>query len=58
MSWFLLQVSENDKLPKIVCAACLSQVESMVKFRETCVSAQTMLESCLNSSKLRNGEKV
>lgn len=52
------QIRENDKLPKIVCAQCLSQVESTIKFRESCMNAQTMLESCLNSSKLRNGEKV
>lgn len=53
-----IQVSESDKLPKIVCSQCLTQVETMAKFRETCVNAQTMLESCLNSSKLRNGGKV
>lgn len=52
------QVSETDKLPKIVCAQCLIQVETIVKFRETCINAQSMLESCLNSSKLRNGGKV
>lgn len=54
----VIQVSETDKLPKIVCSQCLTQVETIVKFRETCVNAQSMLESCLNSSKLRNGGKV
>lgn len=57
-SFTLFQVSESDKLPKIVCSQCLIQVETIVKFRETCVNAQSMLESCLNSSKLRNGGKV
>lgn len=52
------QINEQDKLPKIVCAQCLVQVETIAKFRETCINAQTMLESCLNSSKLRNGGKV
>lgn len=54
----IIQVSETDKLPKIVCSQCLTQVETIVKFRETCVNAQSMLESCLNSTKLRNGGKV
>ncbi|XP_055688900.1 transcription factor Sp3 isoform X2 [Lutzomyia longipalpis] len=53
-----IQLSEKDKLPKIVCGQCLQQVESIMEFRETCVNAQTMLESCLNSSKLRNEGKV
>ncbi|KAJ6643941.1 Specificity protein transcription factor 3 [Pseudolycoriella hygida] len=51
-------IDEDDKLPKILCAQCLQQVETIAKFRETCINAQTMLESCLNSSKLRNGGKV
>ncbi|XP_031620758.1 transcription factor Sp3 isoform X2 [Contarinia nasturtii] len=50
-------VSETDKLPKIVCSSCLIQVETIVKFRQTCINAQSMLESCLTSSKLRNGGK-
>ncbi|XP_059620480.1 transcription factor Sp2 isoform X2 [Phlebotomus argentipes] len=53
-----IQLSEKDKLPKIVCGQCLQQVESIMEFRETCINAQTMLESCLNSSKLRNEGKV
>ncbi|GAB0094717.1 uncharacterized protein DMENIID0001_100420 [Sergentomyia squamirostris] len=53
-----IQLSEKDKLPKIVCGQCLQQVESIVEFRETCVNAQSMLESCLNSTKLRNEGKV
>lgn len=52
------QIDAEDKLPKILCAQCLQQVETIAKFRETCINAQTMLESCLNSSKLRNGGKV
>ncbi|KAG4072869.1 hypothetical protein HA402_002612 [Bradysia odoriphaga] len=51
-------IDAEDKLPKILCAQCLQQVETIAKFRETCINAQTMLESCLNSSKLRNGGKV
>lgn len=53
-----IQLSEKDKLPKIVCGQCLQQVESIMEFRETCQNAQAMLESCLNSSKLRNEGKV
>lgn len=55
---FHFQIDAEDKLPKILCAQCLLQVETIAKFRETCINAQTMLESCLNSSKLRNGGKV
>lgn len=55
---FRFQIDAEDKLPKILCAQCLQQVETIAKFRETCINAQNMLESCLNSSKLRNGGKV
>lgn len=54
----LPQIDEQDKLPKILCTTCLAQVEAIAKFRETCINAQTMLESCLNSSKLGQGGKV
>lgn len=52
------QIDEQDRLPKILCTNCLHQVETLWRFRDTCMNAQTMLESCLNSSKLRTGGKV
>lgn len=49
---------EKDKLPKVICAQCLEYVEVFSDFREACLKAQRMLESCLNTSKLRNGGQV
>lgn len=53
-----IKVYEKDRLPKSVCAKCLKQLEAHVEFRESVVKAQGMLESCLNSTKLRNGGMV
>ncbi|XP_058066083.1 transcription factor Sp4 [Anopheles bellator] len=53
-----ISIQESDRLPKSVCNGCLRQVEAQVEFREAVVRAQSMLESCLNSPKLKNGGKV
>ncbi|XP_029735102.2 uncharacterized protein LOC109407965 [Aedes albopictus] len=53
-----IKIYEKDRLPKSVCAKCLKQLEAHVEFRESVVKAQSMLESCLNSTKLRNGGMV
>ncbi|XP_055535458.1 transcription factor Sp4-like [Wyeomyia smithii] len=53
-----IRVHEKDRLPKSVCSKCLKQLDTQVEFRESVVKAQGMLESCLNSTKLRNGGMV
>ncbi|XP_062542587.1 uncharacterized protein LOC134210550 [Armigeres subalbatus] len=53
-----IKVYEKDRLPKSVCSKCLKQLEAHVEFRESVVKAQGMLESCLNSAKLKNGGMV
>lgn len=51
-------LNEKDRLPKVVCCQCLEYVSIFSEFRQSCSKAQKMLESCLNSSKLRNGGQV
>lgn len=53
-----IQLNDKDKLPKVICANCLEYVEIFSEFRQSCTKAQKMLESCLNTSKLRNGGQV
>lgn len=33
-------------------------METIAEFRETCINAENMLESCLDTPKIRNGGKV
>ncbi|XP_063701041.1 zinc finger E-box-binding homeobox 1-like [Culicoides brevitarsis] len=54
----LINVDENDKLPKILCTTCVQQVETIYEYKNGCLQAQTLLEGCLTSSKLRNGGQV
>lgn len=56
--FFVWQVDENDKLPKILCVACVQQVETIYDYKNSCTQAQNLLEGCLTSSKLRNGGQV
>lgn len=54
-----LTLNPNDnRLPKFICDSCLQYVETFTDFRQACTKAQKMLESCLNTSKLRNGGQV
>ena len=53
-----ITLNEKDKLPKIICSSCQEYIEIFSEFRKTCNNAQKMLESCLNSTKLRNGGQV
>lgn len=53
-----ITLNEKDKLPKVICAQCLEYVQVFAEFRQSCSKAQKMLESCLNTSKLRNGGQV
>lgn len=53
-----ISLNERDKLPKVICSSCLDYVQVFCEFREACSKAQKMLESCLNTSKLRNGGQV
>lgn len=53
-----ITLNEKDKLPKVICTTCLEYVEIFSDFRHSCTKAQKMLESCLNTSKLRNGGQV
>lgn len=53
-----IALNEKDKLPKVICAQCLDYVQVFSDFRQSCYKAQKMLESCLNTSKLRNGGQV
>ena len=53
-----ISLNEKDKLPKVICNQCLEYVQVFAEFREACSKAQKMLESCLNTSKLRNGGQV
>lgn len=51
-------LNEKDKLPKVICGQCLEYINVFSDFRLSCSKAQKMLESCLNTSKLRNGGQV
>lgn len=53
-----ITLNEKDKLPKVICSSCLDYVQVFSDFRQACSNAQKMLESCLNTSKLRNGGQV
>lgn len=53
-----IQLVQNDKLPKNICNQCKEYVQIFSDFRLSCSKAQKMLESCLNTSKLRNGGQV
>lgn len=53
-----ITLNERDKLPKVICTQCLDYVQVFSEFRQSCSKAQKMLESCLNTSKLRNGGQV
>lgn len=44
-----VQVCEDDSLPKIICSQCVEKLESFYDFRESCVNAETMLESYFTS---------
>ncbi|KAK0180609.1 hypothetical protein PV327_002974 [Microctonus hyperodae] len=44
-----IQVLEEDSLPKIVCQECIQKLENYIEFRETVVSAESMLESYFTS---------
>lgn len=53
-----ITLNDKDKLPTSICPSCKDYVEFISEFRITCNNAQKMLESCLNSTKLRNGGQV
>lgn len=53
-----ITLNDKDKLPKVICSQCLEYVQIFSDFRASCSKAQKMLESCLNTSKLRNGGQV
>lgn len=53
-----INLNEKDKLPKVICTQCLEYVQVFSDFRQSCSKAQKMLESCLTTSKLRNGGQV
>ncbi|XP_076286875.1 uncharacterized protein LOC143212215 isoform X3 [Lasioglossum baleicum] len=44
-----IQVLEEDSLPKVVCHECIKKLEYIIEFRETVVSAESMLESYFTS---------
>jgi hypothetical protein len=51
-------LDDKDKLPKCICMQCLEYVNVFSDFRSACSKAQTMLEGCLNTSKLRTNGQV
>lgn len=51
-------VEQRDKLPKSVCERCVQQINAIADYRQKCANAQDMLESCLDTNKLRNEGKV
>jgi hypothetical protein len=53
-----LTLNEHDKLPKAICGSCKEYVDVFSDFRKSCSEAQKMLNSCLNTTKLRNGGQV
>jgi len=61
-SWLIdplsLQIDEKDRLPKVVCAQCVQQVEQIHGLRATCRNSQTMLSNCLNIRPAPSSEKL
>jgi Zinc-finger associated domain (zf-AD) len=53
-----INIQKLDKLPKIICSSCHEYVEIFYEFRKSCTNAQKMLESCINTTKLRSGGQV
>ncbi|XP_016950002.1 transcription factor Sp2 [Drosophila biarmipes] len=53
-----LQIDEKDRLPKVVCAQCVQQVEQIHGLRATCRNSQTMLSNCLNIRPAPSSEKL
>lgn len=45
----ILQVMEEDSLPKIVCHDCVRKLENFAEFRQSVVNAEGMLESYFTS---------
>ncbi|KAL7033469.1 hypothetical protein ACKWTF_007598 [Chironomus riparius] len=53
-----ITLNDADQLPRIICPSCKEYIEIFSEFRKSCKNVQQMLESCLNSTKLRNGGQV
>ncbi|XP_017004544.2 transcription factor Sp2 [Drosophila takahashii] len=53
-----LQIDEKDRLPKVVCAQCVQQVEQIHGLRATCRNSQTMLSNCLNIRPAPSSDKL
>ncbi|XP_049306552.1 uncharacterized protein LOC105231629 [Bactrocera dorsalis] len=53
-----LMVDEKDRLPKVLCVACLEQVEEIYKFRNICKNSQNVLSDCLKQATQHNSGKI
>lgn len=52
---FLLQVSMNDQLPKVVCASCAYKLDEMFDFREKCLHTEGLFMEMLKEIKGEDG---
>ncbi|KAM8704165.1 hypothetical protein ACLKA7_008718 [Drosophila subpalustris] len=53
-----VQIDEKDRLPKVVCAQCVHQVEQMYEMRNISKNSQTILSNWLNHRTLQTDDKV
>lgn len=54
-----LQVSEDDKLPRVICLKCTEQLESLHKFKEAARKTEDILRQFLTfTKKIKGTDKV
>lgn len=47
----ILQVEQNDELPKSICKSCATKLDEFYSYRETCLQTELVLLRCLSNSK-------
>ncbi|XP_017849842.1 transcription factor Sp2 isoform X2 [Drosophila busckii] len=53
-----IQIDEKDRLPKVICAQCIQQVEQIDEMRSISKNSQTILANWLNHRTLQGDDKV
>lgn len=54
---FILQVSNNDEYPKMICCNCKSQLDMFIKFVDALISGQLYLKNVYQASKQISPDK-
>lgn len=51
----MLQVNEDDEMPKLICEHCLMQLNEAYTFKKRCLASDAKLRQCLFSRWLPKG---